>query len=320
MNPDRSEISRAFTENGFSDIKFCSKKHLEPYTVSTDFLTDENHTAVIAALPYPVRPLKSPKEDYVEIAPFAARDYYKEAVKKIKSISLMIREKTGLSKKDIRIFCNSQLPEKLMAASCGLGSIGKNSLLITPHAGSLCILAGMILPYPLETDPLTPEAVPAGKQCGSCTLCVENCPVSAIKENGIINTNLCLQARSHSHEHLPAELKEKWGIRLYGCQSCMEVCPHNKKAEKKITGISDNRVPISEILNKTTEELDFWCKNSALSPKWIDKTALQRNALISCSQWNSRETEELLKTYSRSSSEILKEAALWSLKKRGHHS
>ncbi|MDR1072291.1 MAG: hypothetical protein LBL45_01255, partial [Treponema sp.] len=80
------------------------------------------------------------------IAPFARRNYYKEAVKRLQRLSQTFRRLFGGihsggihagRRSSYRIFCNSPIPEKPLALACGLGSQGRNSLVITPEAGSL---------------------------------------------------------------------------------------------------------------------------------------------------------------------------------------
>jgi epoxyqueuosine reductase QueG len=80
------------------------------------------------------------------IAPFARRNYYREAVRRLQKISAALRAGTAYKKSDFRIFCNSRINEKQLAAAAGLGSYGRNGLIITRESGSLVVLAALELP------------------------------------------------------------------------------------------------------------------------------------------------------------------------------
>ncbi|MBI4301891.1 MAG: epoxyqueuosine reductase [Chloroflexi bacterium] len=62
---------------------------------------------------------------------------------------------------------------KLAAHLSGLGWIGKNSLLITPHYGPRVRWITVLTDAPLETG------TPLHKKCGRCRECVEVCPAAA---------------------------------------------------------------------------------------------------------------------------------------------
>ncbi|MDR0387126.1 MAG: hypothetical protein LBH57_03725, partial [Treponema sp.] len=134
---------------------------------------------LMAALPYGNRPPEgeTPFSGAVPpgsgaIAPFARRNYYREAVRRLQVLAAEFRARYGGTRSDYRIFCNSPAPEKPPARRCGLGVLGRNSLIITPEAGSLVIIAAMTLPVALETDgPLTAGEGAADETfpfCGAC--------------------------------------------------------------------------------------------------------------------------------------------------------
>ncbi|MDD5091512.1 MAG: epoxyqueuosine reductase [Candidatus Wallbacteria bacterium] len=72
---------------------------------------------------------------------------------------------------------SSLLPHKTIAGLAGLGWIGRNNLLVTESFGCAFCLCSVLTDAPLETVSHAPQA----SQCGNCRICLEICPVHAIK-------------------------------------------------------------------------------------------------------------------------------------------
>ena len=121
--------------------------------------------------------------------------------------------------------------EKEYAAAAGLGTIGKNTLLIhsplqgKQHGGSKFFLAAL-----LSTEPLEP-AVPSKpfEPCGDCRRCLDACPTGALVEPFVLDARRCLSYWTLIHRgELAKEISEKRGNRFLGCDTCQSVCPHNQ--------------------------------------------------------------------------------------------
>ncbi len=251
-----------------------------------------------------------------EIAPFARRNYYQEVSKRLKGLLRYIRKQTGIGKQEVRIFSNSRFPEKYMAAACGLGFYGKNSLIITPEGGSLCVLGGMQLPLEFKGDsPLEGGTVP-GENCGTCTLCQEECPSNAIPSPGIINQERCIQALSSQCDELPNDILTVWGKRIYGCQICQDVCPFNKKpvaAPECNIGVIGPAVPLKDLLKKSNQDIKDMIKKTAMDMAWIDPEAFKRNAIIAAAHAEAKELSRLLEKYKEDENPIIRKTARWAL-------
>ncbi|MEW9094394.1 MAG: tRNA epoxyqueuosine(34) reductase QueG [Clostridiaceae bacterium] len=200
------------------------------------------------------------------------QDYHKVVTNYLKQICEYISELGGNS----RYFVDSNpLPERYIANLCGVGFIGKNNMLITEKYGSFVFLAEIITDLELEIDEKTPC------KCGDCNLCLKACPTKSIKE-GISNPNVCL-----SYITQKKNIEEKWfGLfhgRLFGCDTCQTVCPHNKKViESKIKEFR----PFPFMKNPNIEELIkldnkvFKEKYRLTSSGWRGKNIIIRNAMI----------------------------------------
>jgi epoxyqueuosine reductase len=245
---------------------------------------------LVCALPYGNRhdAFPPPKEAaYGVIAPFARFNYYREAVKRLKNLSRLTRARYGGEKRDYRIFCNSRLPEKPLAAASGLGSPGRNGLIISPEAGSLFVIAAMTLPVPLEADqPIagSPEDFPLCAGCGSKPPCAAACPTGAALGNGLIDRAKCIQWYASGHgaaNGIPEPVLAAWGNRLYGCSDCQDACVHNARP---IQGVetSEGRLPAfvdtQRLLALSDAEIKDMFRGTAMGLSWLGPEAIRRNA------------------------------------------
>ena len=99
---------------------------------------------------------------------------------------------------------------KYTAALCGLGSIGKSSLLINEKYGNRLTIGAILTDLELPSDPISPELCIKG-----CSKCVESYPVGAIKD-GRVNQLLC---RANTYG------KTARGFDTVDCNICRTVCP-----------------------------------------------------------------------------------------------
>lgn len=135
--------------------------------------------------------------------------------------------------------------ERAWAVKAGLGWIGKNSNLINSHLGSYVFIGELILDVEVE-----PSNVTIPNRCGNCTKCIDSCPTGAIVAPQTIDSNKCISYLNIEKESPLTEqeypMLNGW---CFGCDTCQEVCPWNKKAEIK----NHNQLQ-SKFLNELTSE------------------------------------------------------------------
>ena len=96
------------------------------------------------------------------------------------------------------------------AVLTGLGSLGKNTLLINKQYGNFLTLGAILTNLDLKSDPLSEELC-----IENCHLCMDNCPTKAL--NGkTVNQKLC---RSYTYT------TNDRGLEVVNCNKCRTICP-----------------------------------------------------------------------------------------------
>lgn len=129
--------------------------------------------------------------------------------------------------------------ERDHAEACGLGWRGRSGLIVRRKGGSRFFIATLLTTLELEPD------APVSHGCGSCRRCVDLCPTGAIMENGQVDAGRCLSYWTIEHRgSIPEEIRPLIGSRLYGCDTCVTVCPWNRKSLPE----ADERFRMSRLL------------------------------------------------------------------------
>lgn len=242
----------------------------------------EAHTVMVCAFSYYHPDAQSP--DAARIAMYAhGSDYHEVLRQRLQPIKKLL-ESEGYS---ARICVDSApLMERYWAVRAGVGFIGRNRMLIVPHMGSYFFLAEIITDAPVEPDE------PCTLSCGDCGRCTQACPGGALRCTGGFDSRLCLSYLTIEHRgDLPATLTEAEGTsrplcealgnRVYGCDECQRVCPHN--ANPPETAIAEfhlrptlHTLTRERILAMTQTDFSAIFANSAV--KRTKLAGLQRNA------------------------------------------
>lgn len=168
------------------------------------------------------------------------------------------------------------LRERYWAQQAGLGFVGRNNQLIVPGRGSHFFLGAVI-----TTARLTPDA-PCTLSCGDCMACENACPASALTGGIAADCRRCLSCLTIEHRGpLPQWVAVALGNRVYGCDECQRVCPHNSNATPCT---APEFQPSPEFLNLTAEQIlgmdqqEFSRVFSHSAVKRAKLDGLQRNA------------------------------------------
>ena len=170
------------------------------------------------------------------------------------------------------------LAERALAVRAGLGFIGRNHMLINPQLGCEILLGEVITDLELQPD----EPVAAG--CSGCTSCIDGCPTGALRPDGQFDAGRCINYLTIEYRgSIPAELAERIGGRLFGCDECVLACPYQKDAppcrNKQFRFYPDRaELSLHEILGLTAESFEAKFAGSPIRRAGLD--GLKRNARI----------------------------------------
>jgi epoxyqueuosine reductase len=272
--------------------------------------------------------LSTADDPHALIAPFARRGHYAAAAAMVGELVREVGQIAGFPPRRARIFVNSRIPEKQLLVASGLGWYGKNGLIIIPGLGSLFVIAGCVLPLPVELSSRASRDPPAVAPdsaltqapqsdfplCGDCTRCIEACPAGAIVEPGIVDPDRCLQGLAEKPLLLDSGLMEKWGRRLYGCQDCQSTCPHNSALEASAPACPPEvgpSVSIRGLLAEGIAGVKGMFKGTPMGMGRISPVALVRNALIAAGNSGSPVLRDAIARYCDHTDGVLRETARW---------
>jgi len=167
--------------------------------------------------------------------------------------------------------------DRALARKAGLGWQGKNCSIIHPEYGSWIFIGGIMTNLELDKDP------PLENKCGDCTLCLDKCPTGALEEKYVLNAEKCLGQVTLSKGYLSIAERKKIGTRVWGCDTCQNVCPYNQEvktiqhAEFKTDNLEAHPklLPLLKLTNQ-----QFRDKFNQTVMNWRGKRPIKRNAAI----------------------------------------
>jgi epoxyqueuosine reductase len=195
--------------------------------INPEFLVPDAKSLIITGLSYYTEKKQS-EPDVPVLSRYCYGARYQDVIKRKLHFLLAfiqnIRPET-----EGQAFCDSApLLEKAWAGEAGLGWQGKHSIVINKKIGSFFFIGALIINIELDYDkPVKSEL------CGTCRLCIDQCPTLAINENRTIDARRCISNITiENRGPIPEEIIPNLGKRVYGCDRCQEVCPWNKNARE----------------------------------------------------------------------------------------
>jgi epoxyqueuosine reductase len=207
------------------------------------------------------------------------RDYHRVLKRRMKALLGALEREFGHTIDARLLVDTARVMDRAIAARAGLGWYGKHTCLIVPGHGSWVMLGELVLDLDLEPD------APLDRNCGKCTICIDNCPTGAIVEPYTVHTPSCISYLTIEHRGtIPHELRPKMGDWVYGCDVCQEVCPYTRAAEPEAdpelrpAGINNAYPSLHWLLQMTEAEFGETYFGTAV-PR-TKRRGLARNAAI----------------------------------------
>ncbi len=212
-------ITEALKQHGVTEIGFLPFSKANPGNQRLWQECNEKYNTCILLL-FPYKTEYTVKDRYSVSAYARTYDYHKRCSEFFEEVIPILNKKTGFEFKGFAD--HSPISEKLAAAQCGLGVIGKNSLLINKKYGSYVFIATLLTNYIAHCEKHTVTA------CIGCNKCVDACPSGALGAN-TSDFEKCLSFISQKKQKNPEELKILRDTKtVWGCDICQTVCPLNQ--------------------------------------------------------------------------------------------
>ena len=166
----------------------------------------------------------------VEVAPAGriaryarGRDYHAVLRERLEPIAESLRDRFPGQRFRVCVD-TAPIAEREHAVRAGIGRVGKHTLVIGQGGLGSWIVLGAIV----TTMRLQPSDAATSDPCGTCTRCIDACPTQAI-EPWKVKADRCISYLTIEHHGDPAAgfrlRSDDW---LFGCDACIEACPHSQ--------------------------------------------------------------------------------------------
>lgn len=285
--------------------------------VGPELVLSEAKSIIAIALAYPSKMKNAPLSTRKERRGLFCRaswgeDYHRILKDKLSKLEEFILAKLP-SARIASMVDTGELADRAVAERAGIGWSGKNCSIITEEFGSYIYLGEMITTIPLPADQ------PITERCGTCTKCIDACPTGAIVQGGQLDSNKCIAFLTQTKTFLADEYREKLGNRIYGCDTCQQVCPDNKGKDFHLHTVME---PDPEIVKPQLKELLFLSNRQfketygSLSGAWRGKKPLQRNAIIAIAHYKDvTAIDDLDKLLREDPRPVIRGTAAWTIGK-----
>ena len=282
-------------------------------------LLPEAQSIISIAIAYPSRirnQIRGTREERRGIFARASwgMDYHVVLRDRLNKLAEFIKERVPEAECKIMVD-TGELSDRAVAERAGIGFSGKNTSIITKEFGSFVYLGEMITNLPFIPDE------PVTESCGDCRKCLDACPTGALVQGGQLNAQRCIAYFTRTKGFLPEPFRYKIGNRIYGCDTCQQVCPWNKGVDFHLHPEFEPDPEIAKPRLKPMLRLsnrEFREKFGHLSGAWRGKKPLQRNALLALAHYKDKTAvDEIIQVMKEDPRPVMRGTAAWSLGRIG---
>lgn len=222
----RASFLTDWLERGYAGTMGYLHRHTESRVDVAAWLPWAKSIVVVALNYHQNRrdPPLEPIAGHGRIAMYAwGEDYHVVLREKLELLLKRIEEHFGGPFKSKICVDTSAIVERELAASAGIGWIGKNTMVLHQNLGSYFFLGEIITDLDLAPD------MPEPDHCGTCTRCLDACPTDAFPEPYVMDASRCISYLTIEHRgEIEPNLAEKMEDWVFGCDVCQMVCPYNQ--------------------------------------------------------------------------------------------
>lgn len=241
------------------------------------------------------------------------RDYHQLISEKIELLKQRLSEEASDEIYFEPAVDTKPLLERTLGQQAGLGFIGKQTQLLSLQFGPWLFLSELITNLELEPDQ------PYHGSCGTCRLCIDECPTEAIEESGRIDARKCIAYLTIEHKtEIAEEFRPKIKDWVFGCDECLNICPYTAKQQetdwKELTSESGhgpelNLLELFELKSNRQYEGQF--EDAAISR--ANRKQLLRNAAIVLGNTADESALPVLKGALPEAPSLVKSHILWAI-------
>jgi len=224
------------------------------------------------------------------VARFArSADYHTVVREKLVAVAQALRGTLGDDFRAEICVDTTPIPERLLAVRAGIARMGRNGCAFVEKLGSWVSLGEIVtdvepgklgVALEVEVGQHSPGLMP---ECDDCDICVRACPAGALDGAGLVDERKCLSAVTQRPDDIDEQTSRALGLRLYGCDTCQEVCPANAGVSAVTPDFAVSVFPgaypeLGGLIDLTAREFGRVARSSCVG--WIGRPRLRRNALI----------------------------------------
>lgn len=237
-------------------------------------------------------------------------DYHDVMLTKLRELDVFLQARGGLQKCYVD---TGPLLERDHAAEAGIGWHGRSTMLIDQQLGTWFFLGEILTTLELPAD------APQSPRCGSCNRCITACPTGAITEPHRLDARRCISYLTIELKgSIPLEFRPLIGDRIYGCDTCLDVCPWNRFAQTSrevafAARPATTEMRLRDYLALNDEQFRVLFRGSPI--KRIKRRGFLRNVCVALGNVGEEEDLPALERAAIDPEPLIVEHALWAIER-----
>lgn len=239
-------------------------------------------------------------------------DYHDVMLTQLRQLDALLQTCGGVQKCYVD---TGPILERDYAAEAGIGWHGKSTMLLDQKLGTWFFLGEILTTLELPAD------APQVARCGSCTRCMTACPTGAITADHRLDARRCISYLTIELKgSIPLEFRPLIGDRIYGCDTCLDVCPWNRFAAISRESAfaarpSTSAMRLRDFLALNDEQFRTLFRGSPI--KRIKRRGFLRNVCVALGNVGTTDDLPALQRAAKDDEPLIAEHAAWAITRIG---